>query len=92
MAGEELDRAQGVVLDAAGDLQRFDAARTALEYGFGKFDYEPLVEQGDDFADLDLPYRRDETVKLVAAKDVTALAGPGLEDPGIREPFGFKAH
>ena len=68
-----------VLLDAAGDLQRFDAARTALEYGFGKFDYEPLVEQGDDFADLDLPYRRDETVKLVAAKDVTALAGPGLE-------------
>src|SRR5215210_7295308 len=68
-----------VILDAPGDLQRFDAARTALEYGFGKFDYEPLVEQGDDFADLDLPYRRDETVKLVAAKDVTALAGPGLE-------------
>jgi serine-type D-Ala-D-Ala carboxypeptidase (penicillin-binding protein 5/6) len=68
-----------VLLDTAGDLQRFDAARTALEYGFGKFDYEPLVEQGDDFADLDLPYRRDETVKLVAAKDVAALAGPGLE-------------
>jgi D-alanyl-D-alanine carboxypeptidase (penicillin-binding protein 5/6) len=67
-----------VVLDAAGDTQRFDAARTALEYGFGKFDNEPLVKQGDDFADLELPYRRDETVKLVAAKNVTALAGPGL--------------
>jgi D-alanyl-D-alanine carboxypeptidase (penicillin-binding protein 5/6) len=67
-----------VVLDAAGDSQRFDAARTALEYGFGKFDNEPLVKQGDDFADLELPYRRDETVKLVAAKNVTALAGPGL--------------
>ena len=67
-----------VVLDAAGDLQRFDAATTALEYGFGEFENEPLVEQGDEFADLELPYRRDETVKLVASKDVAALAGPGL--------------
>jgi D-alanyl-D-alanine carboxypeptidase (penicillin-binding protein 5/6) len=67
-----------VILDAAGDFQRFDAARTALEYGFGKFENEPLVEKGDDFADLELPYRRDETVKLVAAKNITALAGPGL--------------
>jgi D-alanyl-D-alanine carboxypeptidase (penicillin-binding protein 5/6) len=68
-----------VILDAAGDLQRFVAARTALEYGFGKFEHEPLVKQGDEFADLELPYRRDETVKLVASKNVTALAGPGLE-------------
>jgi serine-type D-Ala-D-Ala carboxypeptidase (penicillin-binding protein 5/6) len=67
-----------VILDAARDFQRFDAARTALEYGFGKFENEPLVDQGDDFADLELPYRRDEAVKLVAAKNVTALAGPGL--------------
>jgi serine-type D-Ala-D-Ala carboxypeptidase (penicillin-binding protein 5/6) len=68
-----------VVLDAVGDFQRFDAARTALEYGFGKFENKPLVKQGDDFADLELPYRRDETVKLVAAKNVTALSGPGLK-------------
>jgi D-alanyl-D-alanine carboxypeptidase (penicillin-binding protein 5/6) len=68
-----------VILDAAGDLQRFDAARTALEYGFGKFEHEPLVARGDAFSDLELPYRRDETVKLVAAKDITALAGPGLK-------------
>src|ERR671921_655291 len=67
------------VLDAAGDFQRFDAATTALEYGFGKFEHEPLVREGDDFADLELPYRRDESVKLVAARDVSALAGPGLK-------------
>src|ERR687897_3425472 len=60
-----------VILDAAGDFQRFDAARTALEYGFGKFETEPLVKQGDDFANLELPYRRDESVKLVAAKNVS---------------------
>jgi D-alanyl-D-alanine carboxypeptidase (penicillin-binding protein 5/6) len=68
-----------VVLDAAGDLQRFEAATTALEYGFGEYEREPLVERGDSYADLKLPYRRGETVKLVAAKDVSALAGPGLE-------------
>ena len=68
-----------VVLDAAGDFQRFDATTTLLEYGFGEFENEPLVKQGDAFANLELPYRRGESVKLVAARNVTALAGPGLE-------------
>jgi serine-type D-Ala-D-Ala carboxypeptidase (penicillin-binding protein 5/6) len=68
-----------VVLDAAEDLQRFEAARTALEYGFGEYEREPLVEREDPYAELKLPYRRGETVKLVAARDVSALAGPGLE-------------
>jgi D-alanyl-D-alanine carboxypeptidase len=68
-----------VVLDAAADLQRFEAGRTALEYGFGEFESEPLVERQNPYADLKLPYRRGETVKLVAAKDVSALAGPGLK-------------
>ena len=68
-----------VVLDAAGDLQRFEAARTALEYGFGEYEHEPLIERREPYAELELPYRRGETVKLVAARDVTALAGPGLE-------------
>jgi serine-type D-Ala-D-Ala carboxypeptidase (penicillin-binding protein 5/6) len=68
-----------VVLDAAEDLQRFEAGRTALEYGFGEYESEPLVESEDPYADLKLPYRRGETVKLVAAKDVIALAGPGLK-------------
>src|SRR5829696_4720878 len=54
-----------VVLDAASDTQRFEAARTALEYGFGEYEREPLVERGDPYAELKLPYRRDATVKLV---------------------------
>jgi len=68
-----------VVLDAASELQRFEAARTALEYGFGEYEHEPLVERGDPYAKLKLPYRRGETVKLLAERDVSALAGPGLE-------------
>jgi serine-type D-Ala-D-Ala carboxypeptidase (penicillin-binding protein 5/6) len=68
-----------VVLDAAEDLQRYEAATTALEYGFGEYEHEPLVERGDPYAELKLPYRRGETVNLVADRDVSALAGPGLE-------------
>ena len=60
-------------------LHRVEAATTALEYGFGEYEREPLVERGDSYAKLALPYRRGETVKLVADRDVSALAGPGLE-------------
>jgi D-alanyl-D-alanine carboxypeptidase (penicillin-binding protein 5/6) len=78
-----------VVLDAAEDLQRFEAARTALEYGFGEYEREPLVEREDPYAELELPYRRGKTVKLVAAKNISALAGPGLEV--VRNPTSQEA-
>ena len=78
-----------VVLDAAEDLQRFEAGRTALEYGFGEYEHEPLVEREDPYAELELPYRRGETVKLVAAKNISALAGPGLEV--VRNPTSQEA-
>ncbi|MDQ4129047.1 MAG: D-alanyl-D-alanine carboxypeptidase [Actinomycetota bacterium] len=68
-----------VVLDAAEDLQRFEAARAALEYGFGEFGREALVRRGTVHEELQLPFRREESVKLVAAKSVSGLAGPGLE-------------
>jgi D-alanyl-D-alanine carboxypeptidase (penicillin-binding protein 5/6) len=68
-----------VVLDAASDLQRFEAARVALEYGFGDFEREALVGRGDAHGELQLPFRREESVKLVAAKSVPGLAGPGLK-------------
>jgi serine-type D-Ala-D-Ala carboxypeptidase (penicillin-binding protein 5/6) len=78
-----------VVLDAAEDLQRFEAARKALEYGFGEYEREPLVEREDPYAELELPYRRGEKVKLVAAKNISALAGPGLEV--VRNPTSQEA-
>jgi D-alanyl-D-alanine carboxypeptidase (penicillin-binding protein 5/6) len=78
-----------VVLDAAEDLQRFEAGRTALEYGFGEYEHEPLVEREDPYAELELPYRRGETVNLVAAKNISALAGPGLEV--VRNPTSQEA-
>ncbi len=68
-----------VILNAAEDLQRFEAAQATLEYGFGDFERESLVGRGDVHGQLQLPFRRDESVKLVAAKGVSGLAGPGLK-------------
>jgi len=68
-----------VVLDAAGEEYRFDAARTALEYGFDNYEHEALARKGQVYDELPLPFRRDESVALVAAKDVPGLVGPGLK-------------
>lgn len=68
-----------VVLDAAGEEYRFDAARAALEYGFSDYDREALARKGEVYEELQLPFRREESVGLVAATDVPGPAGPGLE-------------
>ena len=68
-----------VVLDAAGDLYRFEASETALEYGFGDFGEKAFVEKDAPFEKLQLPYRREESVQLVAEKGISGLGGPGLE-------------
>jgi len=68
-----------VVLDARGEEYRFDAARTALEYGFNNYEHEPLARKGQVYEELQLPFRRDESVGLVAAKDVLGPASPSLE-------------
>ncbi len=68
-----------VVLGAAEDLYRFEASRTALEYAFGDFGEKSFVKMDDPFKKLQLPYRREESVRLVAAKTISGLAGPGLK-------------
>jgi serine-type D-Ala-D-Ala carboxypeptidase (penicillin-binding protein 5/6) len=68
-----------VVLDAAGEEYRFEAARTVLEYGFDNYEREPLARKSQVYEELQLPFRREESVGLVAAKDVPGPAGPGLE-------------
>ena len=68
-----------VVLGAAEDLYRFEASRTALEYGFGDFGRESFIKDEAPFKKLQLPYRREESVQLVAEKSVSGLGGPGLE-------------
>jgi serine-type D-Ala-D-Ala carboxypeptidase (penicillin-binding protein 5/6) len=68
-----------VVLDAAEDQYRFEAAETTLEYGFANYEKQPLVEEGEVYGQLELPYRPEESVGLAAAENVEGLAGPGLE-------------
>lgn len=68
-----------VVLDAAGEEYRFDAARTVLEYGFDYYEREPLARNGEIYEEIQPPFRREESVGLVAARDVPGPAGPGLE-------------
>ena len=68
-----------VVLDAAGEEYRFDAAQTVLEYGFDNYEREPLARKGGVYDEIQPPFRREESVGLVAARDVPGPAGPGLE-------------
>jgi D-alanyl-D-alanine carboxypeptidase (penicillin-binding protein 5/6) len=68
-----------VVLGATGEEYRFEAARTALEYGFDTYEREALARKGEVYEELTLPFRREESVGLVAARDVPGPAGPGLE-------------
>src|SRR3712207_1651063 len=68
-----------VVLDAAGEEYRFEAARTALEYGFDNYERDPLARKGEVYEEIQPPFRREESVGLLAAKDIPGPAGPGLE-------------
>jgi serine-type D-Ala-D-Ala carboxypeptidase (penicillin-binding protein 5/6) len=68
-----------VVLDAKGEEYRFEAARTALDFGFADYEREALVREGEVYEEVGLPFRREESVGLAAAEDVPGLVGPGLE-------------
>jgi serine-type D-Ala-D-Ala carboxypeptidase (penicillin-binding protein 5/6) len=68
-----------VMLDANGDQYRFSAAQNLLDFGFADYEREALISEGREYEKVGLPYRREESVGLVAAKDVPGLVGPGLE-------------
>jgi D-alanyl-D-alanine carboxypeptidase (penicillin-binding protein 5/6) len=63
-----------VVLDAASEDgtpgDRFEDAQAILEHGFGRYDREALIARDEPYEKLPLPYRRDESVDLVATEDV----------------------
>ena len=67
-----------VILDAREDEYRFTAAETLLAYGFEDYERRPLVEKDEEIEQLEVPFRPDESVPLVAAGEVVGLAGPGL--------------
>jgi serine-type D-Ala-D-Ala carboxypeptidase (penicillin-binding protein 5/6) len=68
-----------VVLDARED--RFEASERVLRYGFAAHDRKNFVVEGERYAGIDVPYRRGETVDLVARESVDGLvdASPDVE-------------
>lgn len=63
-----------IVLDAAAEDgtpgDRFEDAEAILEYAFGGFDREALATRDEPYEELPLPYRRGQSVDLVATEDV----------------------
>ena len=59
-----------VVLD---DADRFNGSTRLLEYGFAAHDRRDLIVDGRPYARADAPYRRGETVPLVAQNSVAGL-------------------
>lgn len=66
-----------VVLGAQTD--RYADAVAMLEYGFAAFERPSLVVEGERYAGVDAPYRRDERVPLVAARNVEGLVDASSE-------------
>jgi serine-type D-Ala-D-Ala carboxypeptidase (penicillin-binding protein 5/6) len=68
-----------VVTGAEDSEERFRASEALLEYGFTNYDRESLVNGGEVYEELSLPYRPDETVELAAAEDVISVVGADSE-------------
>jgi D-alanyl-D-alanine carboxypeptidase len=70
-AAAENESYVSVVLDSKED--RFAASIRALEHGFTTYDRVDLVVEDEQYARADVPYRRGETVELVAQESVDGL-------------------
>lgn len=81
IASAESDGASyiAVVLGAGSVREAADDARAVLQYGFESYDSRPLVQEGEEFARLPLPYKKGQRAPLVAGEKVEALVGPGSE-------------
>jgi D-alanyl-D-alanine carboxypeptidase (penicillin-binding protein 5/6) len=64
-----------VVMDSAAD--RFATAQQMLEYAFARYEREPLVREGAEYATVEVPYRRGEVIGLVAGGNVESLTDVG---------------
>lgn len=72
-----------VVLDGVSEDglegDRFFDAAAILDYGFANHEQQILAPRGEVYEEVEVPFRRDETVELAAAEDVEALVAPGAE-------------
>lgn len=63
--------------DSAGDAS--GAAWSVLQHGFDAYDERRIVREGEELAELALPYRSTEKITLVAEDGVEALAAPDTQ-------------
>lgn len=63
-----------VVLDSS---DRYSDSEALLDYAFNRYKHKPLLEKGKTYGSVELPYRRGESIKLKADKDVTGLVDAG---------------
>lgn len=66
-----------VVLDARGD--RFSSSIEILEHGFAAHDRRDLVVEERRYARAEVPFRRGESIELIAAESVEGLVEVGSE-------------
>lgn len=60
-----------VVMGGTYDYSHYINAMKLLEYGFANYSLTTLVEKGESMATADVVYGKEDTVDLVAAKDIT---------------------
>lgn len=60
-----------------GDEERFGDSRRLLEHGFAAYDRAVLVEEGERYARIEVPYRRNEELELTVASNVEAVVREG---------------
>jgi serine-type D-Ala-D-Ala carboxypeptidase (penicillin-binding protein 5/6) len=68
-----------VVLDEGEDPERFQDSRSILDYAFNNYEHRTLISQDEVYGEEPLPYRRGESVKLAAEKDVAAAVTPSSQ-------------
>jgi serine-type D-Ala-D-Ala carboxypeptidase (penicillin-binding protein 5/6) len=68
-----------VALGAEDSEEHFRASETILEYAFTRYDSKVLVSQDEIYEEVPLPYRRGESMELVATKDVSAVVDDSSE-------------
>ena len=82
-AEEDGESYASVVLDAVSadgtEGDRFADSQAILDYGFANYEVQTLASQDEVYGEVDVPFRRDETVELAAAENVEGLVAPGAQ-------------
>jgi len=68
-----------VVLGAVSEEERFAGSRRGLEYAFENYERKILVPKDKVYDEIDVPFRREESIEVSSEKNVEVLVGPGVQ-------------